>query len=64
MKTTTVCTTWCRCRFVSKSGRIRSIAAPVVPIRLADTAPMPMKAALTVGVASRSPWIRTPPVIV
>jgi hypothetical protein len=40
-----------------------SIAAPVVPMKLAASAPIPRNAVLTLGVATRSPSIRTPPVM-
>ena len=63
MKNTTVWATILRSRLVSRSGRTSSMAAPVVPMKLAARAPMPRNAVLTFGVATRSPSILTPPVI-
>ena len=40
MKITTVWATCLRSRLVSSSGRMSSIAAPVVPMKLASTAPI------------------------
>ena len=39
MKKTTVCRTCWRSRLVWSNGRIRTIEAPVVPMRLASTDP-------------------------
>ncbi len=64
MKKTTVCLTCFRSRLVSSSGRINSIAAPVVPMKLAKTAPAARNAQLTKGWAGRSPSIRMPPLMV
>jgi len=61
MKNTTVCATCRRSLLVSRSGRIRSMAAPVVPMKLASRPPTVRKAVLVEGVAARSPSIRTPP---
>ena len=55
MKKTTVCRTCSRSRFVWSRGRIRTIDAPVVPIRLASTAPIASIAVLTAGVARQVP---------
>ena len=49
MKKTTVCLTCLRSRLVSSKGRISSMAAPVVPIRLANTEPMAMNVVLVTG---------------
>ena len=64
MNMTTVCLTCFRSALVSSKGRIKSIAAPVVPIRLASTAPAARKSVLVNGWAGRSPSMRIPPVIV
>ena len=64
MKKMTVCLTCFRSRLVSNSGRINSIAAPVVPMKLARTAPAARNAQFTKGWAGRSPSIRMPPLIV
>ena len=49
MKKTIVWATCFRSRLVSSSGRISSMAAPVVPIKLASTAPTARKAVLVRG---------------
>ena len=64
MKKTTVCWTCFRSRLVSSSGRINSIAAPVVPMKLASTAPAARNAQFVNGWAGRSPSMRMPPLIV
>ena len=64
MKKMTVCLTCFRSRFVSSNGRISNMAAPVVPTKLAMVAPIPMKATLVEGRATKSPSMRTPPVMV
>ncbi len=64
IKNTIVWATCRRWRFVSISGRTRSIAAPVVPMKLASNAPTAMKAVFVRGWAGRSPAIRMPPLIV
>ena len=64
MKKTTVWATRRLSRLVSSSGRISSMAAPVVPTRLASTAPTARKMALVRGRAGRSPAMRMPPLIV
>ena len=63
MKNTTVCTRYFRSRLVSSNGRMSSMLAPVVPMKLAMSVPTRMKPALTVGVALRSPVIEMPPEI-
>jgi hypothetical protein len=52
---TTVWTRWARSRLVLSSGRMSSIAAPVVPMKDAMTPPMARKIVLLRGVARRSP---------
>jgi hypothetical protein len=61
MKKITVWRTRRRSAFVSSSGRMSSIAAPVVPMNDASTAPVPRNAVLTPGVAGRSPRATMPP---
>jgi hypothetical protein len=55
-----MCVRW---RLVWRTGRIRSIAAPVVPRNEARRLPAARNAVLTRGVASRSPLRRMPPAI-
>ncbi len=50
MKKTTMWTLRCRLSLARSSGRISSIDAPVVPMKLASSAPMPRNAVLTSGV--------------
>ena len=64
MKKTTVWAMCRRWRLTSSSGWIRSMAAPVVPIRLARMAPTARKRALVRGWAGRSPAMRMPPLMV
>lgn len=64
IKNTTVCATCFRSLLVSKSGRIKSIAAPVVPMKLARRPPLIINVALVSECAGRSPWMRMPPLIV
>jgi hypothetical protein len=63
MKKRTVWRTWARSRLVCKTGRIRSIEAPVVPMKDASTDPSARNTVLVRGVATRSPRSRTPPEI-
>ena len=63
MKKTTVCRTCSRSRLVWSKGRIRTIEAPVVPIRLAANAPTARTPVLTAGRARRSPLSWSPPEI-
>jgi len=63
MKKTTVWVTCRRSRLVWRSGRTRSMEAPVVPMKEARSAPTNRKAVLTRGVAARSPSRKTPPEI-
>ena len=61
MAKTTVWARNTRSRLVLSRGRIRSMAAPVVPNSEAMTAPTPRKAVLFLGVARMSPDTNTPP---
>jgi hypothetical protein len=61
MKKITVCRTCRRSLLVARSGRISSMAAPVVPIRLAGTPPTARNAVFVPGCAGRSPRSRIPP---
>jgi hypothetical protein len=61
MKKTTVCVMRVRWSLVWRTGRIRTIEAPVVPRNEARTLPAARKVVLTRGVASRSPLRRVPP---
>src|SRR5699024_7267750 len=58
---TTVWARWRRCALVARMGRISSIAAPVVPMKLASSPPTARKAVLVRGVAARSPRRTIPP---
>ena len=56
--------TWVLCRrspLARISGRISSMAAPVVPSRLAASVPRPSRARLVAGVPTRLPAMRMPP---
>ncbi|MEY3286521.1 MAG: hypothetical protein RL500_1251 [Pseudomonadota bacterium] len=55
MKKTTTCATCLRLSLARISGLINSIEAPVVPIRLASTAPTPMIFTLVSGLPFRLP---------
>jgi hypothetical protein len=50
-----------RSLFVWRSARMSSMLAPVVPMKLARTAPARRKEVLTRGVARRSPRRTIPP---
>ena len=63
MKKITVWVMCVRWRLVWRTGRIRSIDAPVVPRNEARTVPAARKVVFTRGVASRSPLKRMPPAI-
>lgn len=55
MKNTTTCT-WClRLSLARSSGRISSIEAPVVPMKLASTAPIARMAVFSPGDPLRLP---------
>jgi len=49
---------------VCRSRRMRSMAAPVVPMKEASTQPRAMMRVLVVGVARMSPLMQMPPVVV
>ena len=55
MKNTTTCATWRRLSLARISGRIISIDAPVVPMKLASTAPTAMIVTLVAGLPCRLP---------
>ena len=63
MKKTIVWRTCVRSRLVCKTGRIRSIEAPVVPTNEASADPSARNAVFVSGVAARSPLSRMPPEI-
>ena len=50
--------------FALMRGRIKSIAAPVVPIQLAKTVPMKIITVFSKGVPTNDPFKQTPPEIV
>ena len=58
---TTVCTLILRSWLMFSSGRINSIAAPVVPMKDAITAPIAKTMVLFFGVARMSPFRKSPP---
>ena len=64
MKNGTKCARWSRWWLVFSSGRISSMLAPVVPIKLANSAPKSRKSRLFRGVASMSPFRWMPPEVV
>ena len=55
MKKTMTCATCLRLSLARISGRISSMDAPVVPMKLASTAPMPMMAVFRPGLPCRLP---------
>jgi hypothetical protein len=55
MKKTTTCADRCRDLFARSSGRMSSIDAPVVPTKLAITAPKASSPVLTSGVPESEP---------
>jgi len=61
MKNTTEWTTCRRPAFAVSSGRISSIEAPVVPMKLASDAPSASSAVLTAGVPASAPRTQMPP---
>ena len=63
IKNNTVCTLCSRCLFVANNGRISNIAAPVVPIKLANIHPIAKNKVFTHGLACISPARCIPPVI-
>ena len=64
MKNTTTCAWWRRLSLARISGRISSIEAPVVPMRLASTAPIARIAVLSPGAPCRLPRMWMPPATV
>ena len=64
MKKTTECTRYLRWALARSSGRISSMAAPVVPIQLARMVPTARMPVLTTGVPTSEPFRRTPPATV
>jgi hypothetical protein len=63
MKNTTVCTTCLRSLFVWSSGRMSSMLAPVVPMKLAIRAPNARIPVFVRGCAARFPFRLIPPLI-
>ena len=63
MKKTTTCVVRARCALARSSGRMSSAEAPVVPMRLASSAPTARKAVLTSGVPASAPRRQMPPEI-
>ena len=61
MKKIGMCSVRRRSELVWRRGRMRSMLAPVVPMKLARTAPMNRNMVLTSGVALRSPLRTMPP---
>jgi len=59
-----VCTLCARRALARITGRINSIAAPVVPTHEAMTVPMSRKTVLSPGVPLKEPRIRIPPATV
>ncbi len=64
MKNTTACTRWRRVSLAVRSGRISSMAAPVVPMMLARHAPRARSPVLTAGVPASVPRRQMPPAMV
>ena len=64
MKNTTTCTTCLRLSFARKSGRISSMAAPVVPMTLASAVPSASSPVLRRGEPCRLPRTQIPPATV
>ncbi|MDT4881332.1 hypothetical protein FQZ97_1171840 [compost metagenome] len=64
MKNTTTCARFARLSLARISGRISSIEAPVVPMKLASTAPMARMAVLSPGAPCRLPRMWMPPATV
>ncbi|MCY1235244.1 hypothetical protein D9M72_478520 [compost metagenome] len=61
MKNTTTCATCRRLSLARSSGRISSMAAPVVPMKLASTVPSARMPVLSPGVPCRLPRTQMPP---
>ncbi len=64
MKNTTMCALCLRLSLARIKGRIISMEAPVVPMKLASTAPMSNKPALSAGLPWRLPRMKIPPATV
>ena len=63
IKNTTTCTLCLRLSFALSSGRIISIAAPVVPIKLANNVPIANSKVFNFGLPCKLPLIKIPPEI-
>ena len=63
MKNTTTWALFCRGAFALSSGRMSSTLAPVVPMKLAMTAPSAMTIVLTIGVPASEPCTYMPPLM-
>ena len=63
MKKTTECALYFRSRIDSRSGRISTIAAPVVPTKLAMSAPTRRMVRFSFGRPSKGVSMRRPPAI-
>jgi hypothetical protein len=64
MKNTTICARFLRSTIARSSGRIRIIAAPVVPTKLAMPVPMASRIVRLRGVPRICPETRIPPATV
>ena len=64
MKKTKTCALWRRLSLARISGRIISIEAPVVPMKLASTAPITISSALKPGLPWKLPRMWMPPATV
>ncbi|MNV43354.1 hypothetical protein D3C71_1350650 [compost metagenome] len=64
MKNTTTCATCLRLSLARIRGRISSMDAPVVPMKLASTAPMARMVVLSPGLPCRLPRMKIPPATV
>ncbi|KZR98473.1 Uncharacterized protein APZ42_006099, partial [Daphnia magna] len=61
MKNTTTCATCLRLSLARMSGRMSNIEAPVVPMKLASTAPMARMAVFSPGLPCKLPRMKMPP---
>ena len=64
MKNTMVCTLWARRALARITGRISSMAAPVVPTHDAMRVPISRNTVFSPGVPLKEPRIRMPPATV
>ena len=64
IKKTRICFTYNRLRLILSNGLIKSMLAPVVPIKLASIAPAKRKKVLAIGVAFKLIDNEMPPVII